>query len=156
MNITAITEEILGGEWSRYDSGARALTFTNPAKDDRVISFPDLSVPTTKDVWSPEISHITLPEAIFILVDPDNTYADNLVTPPRVTFEFSIADDNSGTNEAIALVVNVRREMPLMLDVSDIRSAIDQATENRKFYKIRGRSNMASGYGTIRARCLVR
>ena len=155
MNITVIAEQIpLGGEALRFDTGPRSLTLPYHSKFDPIVNFPDLSVGITKTLWSAATAALTNPKELFILVDPENTYADNLTEPPTLTVAVTRADDIAGTNAAVVAVFDVRRECPLLLP-GLMRAAVDTSTANRVLYAVTARNNHASGYGSINARCLV-
>lgn len=155
MRIITIVEELLGGENLRFDSGARNLT-VSARKVDEIANQPDLSSATTNVIWDVTTSYLKTPSFVGIMVDPDGTYEDDAATPARVTFEFSTATDTAGTAEAVKLCLNARRELPILLAVDDIRNAITDAAANRFLSKIRARSNMVSGFGSIPIRVLIR
>lgn len=168
----------LGGETVRLealgsDGTARKLTLTDQTKDDTVITLPDLATGLTKTVWNAATSNLRQPLAIVLLLDPANTYADDLSRTsfaagksPCVIVEISTADASSGVlitptspaNESVSLRIGLYREFPLVIPTNACASATTGTTIamlDRAINKIQARSNMASGFGPVKLRCLV-
>lgn len=162
--------EILRLESVNADGTARKLLLTNDTKDDTVVTLPDLGTGSTKTLWTAATSNLTRPLGMVVLIDPSNLYEDELDrstfvagTAPCISVGVYTADAVAGvlttpatpSNEALSMVVDVYREIPFVLPGNGCRTAIDTATQDRAVSKIVGRSNMASGFGPIKARCLV-
>jgi hypothetical protein len=162
----------LGGEIVRMDNSnsdgtARQLTLTNDTKDDIIVTLPDLGTGSTKTIWTASQSNLTRPLAILFIVDPHNSYDDDLLRDsfaagksPCITVEISTADAVAGVlttpttpvNEAVVLCIDVYREFELKLPSSGCRSTISTTSQDKAISKIRARSNMVSGFGQIKVR----
>lgn len=158
----------MGGEIVRIDNSnsdgtARKLT-TSGVKDDVIAVLPDLGTGLTKTIWSAATSTLTSPSAVCILIDPENTYDDDLDRDsfaagkaPCITFEISTADAVAGVlvtpsapaNEAVIFCVDCYREFEFGLPSCAFRAAITTATQTRALSKIRARNNCVSGFGSI-------
>lgn len=174
IKFFAHIEAALGGEVVRFDvvnsnGMARSLNMGSNAKDDKIVNMLDLATPQTKVLWSSATSHLFSPLAWFIMVDPENLFDDNLSRAgfvsgdaPVATLEISTADAVAGVlvtpatpaNEAVKLVIDLYREIPLILPGCGCRSGVTVTSQDRAISKIQCRSNMTSGFGPFRVRCL--
>lgn len=172
-------EAAIGGEIVRFDvvntdGTARALNMGSNAKDDKVENLLDLATPQTKTLWDATKSHLLSPLAFFFNLDPENLFRDNLSraaftsgSAPVATLEIFTADAVGGTlvntgtatapavqNEASKLVIDLYREVPMILPGCGCRSTVSATSQDRAISKILARSNLASGFGGVRIRSL--
>lgn len=135
----------------RADTGVRDITLSNAAKLDQEFAFPDAGTGSTLYMYSSTSGYpFTTVNYLAFIVDPGNVYADNLATPPTITLEVTTSDGSS----AVTRCYDVRREFPLLI-TGKTRTAITTASQDRNIILVRGRSNMASGYGTVMGRLIM-
>lgn len=162
LAIAQLGGEVVRLDTSNADGTPRTQTLVFSQKHDVVDFLPDLGTGSTKTLWVADgTATVTAPRAIIVSLDPENAFEDDLERTaftsgyaPVATVELTVADDTSGTNPEI-INFELYREVPLVIPSGKNRTAITTATQDKRPYKVRARSNMASGYGNVRVRCLV-
>jgi len=140
LDVNVNISGTFGGETLRY-SDKRTIT-TGDEKADFIALVADNDTSVT--LWTAAASPLGSFQAVIIIVDPNDDYAD-AAAAAKLDIEFNGASDS--------IAFTVRREAPLILTTDDIGS--DQDNVDEVIDQIKAKNTNAEGVGDVEVRVIL-